>query len=572
MRGGAEDLATGGRGTAAAGRSASENLARKIVERGGTVSREAVTKALRLCKVPQQARHNVAPEGASSIRGMTCGLFVYAERIGLSAASHRFPWLTRLLALFGRQQHPDFVFTSIQVNVNNASRPHVDRHNLGQSHIIGLGSYTGGELWIHDDTGVQALTLQEDIGREKLYRKGTLWRGRDIDICGKWAQFNGNKLHCTKPFKGTRYSLVYYTCDRYAEASPEVRESLRKTGIGFQWSSVALRKMLVVKQRERAELRQFFKKMASAGRQVGRHLVDDDRIFYEQQNPKRPGCHAHKLYSKYLRAQTVREAKRRGCRQVDLMYDFNLGYLRVSDLHAEPRGCDFQISDPAWRARPPVAPSTTAVGSAPVRGKTSSVQVRSSELMEFQAGLGLARFALARLTARCPVLRGVPEERFSARDGPTACLPLSVVRSLLGWAATGRLRCERRHLKVICDTLAAWGQPCLAEVVASRMTVEGKKDARACVRACTRAYIHTCNDFGLRWHSMSVILGKEIGPAWGRVCRGKQFSAENSRLGKPVRARSFGSRTTYARRAWRRRRSSAVASGGREVERGMGWE
>ena len=466
---GADNLVTGDPETAAAGRCASEDLARKIVERGGTVSREALTKSLRLCKVPLQARHNVAPAGESLIRGMNCGLFVYAERIGLSAASHRFPWLTRLLALFGRQQHPDLAFTSIQVNVNYASRPHVDRNNLGQSHIIGLGSYTGGELWLHDDTGDQALTLQEDICGERLYRKGTLWRGRNIDICGKWAKFNGNKLHCTKPFKGTRYSLVYYICDRYAEACPTVRESLRKTGMGFQWSSVALRKMLVVKKQERAELRRFFEKMAAAGKQVGRHLVDDDRIIYEQENPKLLGCHAHKLYSKYLRARSVREAKRRGCRQIDLMYDFNWGYLRVSDLHTEPRSWDFELSDPAWRVRPPVALSATAVGSVPWRGKTSTVQVRSSELTEFQAGLGLARLALASLAARCPVLHSVPEERFSARDGPTACLPLSVMRSLLGWAATGCLRCEQQHLEVLCDTLTAWGQPSLAEAVAFRM-------------------------------------------------------------------------------------------------------
>ena len=475
----AEDLEKSGCRIAPTRRSASEDLAQKIVERGATVSREDVTKALRLCKVPLQARHNVAPRGTSSIRGMNCGLFVYAERIGISIASHRFPWLTRLLALFGRQQHPDFAFTSIQVNVNYASRPHVDRNNLGQSYIIGLGCYTGGELWVHDETGNESLALQEDIGLEKLYRKGTLWRGRYIDICGKWAKFNGNKLHCTKPFKGTRYSLVYYICDRYAEACPTVRESLRKTGMGFQWSSVALRKMLVVKKQERAELRRFFEKMAAAGKQVGRHLVDDDRIIYEQENPKLLGCHAHKLYSKYLRARSVREAKRRGCRQIDFMYDFNWGYLRVSDLHTEPRSWDFELSDPAWRVRPPVALSATAVGSVPWRGKTSTVQVRSSELTEFQAGLGLARLALASLAARCPALHGVPEERFSARDGPTACLPLSVMRSLLGWAATGCLRCEQQHLEVLCDTLTAWGQPCLAEAVASRMVARKGNRSRS---------------------------------------------------------------------------------------------
>ena len=66
--------------------------------------------------------------------------------------------------------------------------------------------------------------------------------------------------------------------------------------------------------------------------------------------------------------------------------------------------------------------------------------------------------------------------------------------------------------------------------------------SHTCVCGCTRAYSHTCNDFGFRWHAMSEVLGKEISPAWGRVCRGKPFSAENSRWRKPVKAVSIGSR------------------------------
>ena len=58
--------------------------------------------------------------------------------------------------------------------------------------------------------------------------------------------------------------------------------------------------------------------------------------------------------------------------------------------------------------------------------------------------------------------------RLGARDGPTACLPLSVLRSFLGWAVSGRLRCEQRHLEVVCDTRRTWGQPCLVECSSDR--------------------------------------------------------------------------------------------------------
>ena len=38
---------------------------------------------------------------------------------------------------------------TIQVNINYAARPHVDRNNLGKSLIIGLGGYQAPELIIH---------------------------------------------------------------------------------------------------------------------------------------------------------------------------------------------------------------------------------------------------------------------------------------------------------------------------------------------------------------------------------------------------------------------------------------
>ena len=77
-----------------------------------------------------------------------------------------------------------FEFTSIQVNKNYASALHVDGNNNGASKIIGLGDFSGGGLWASG--------------------KGAL------DCRNKWHEFDGNLPHCTLPFTGTRYTLIYF--------------------------------------------------------------------------------------------------------------------------------------------------------------------------------------------------------------------------------------------------------------------------------------------------------------------------------------------------------------------------
>eukprot|EP01051_Picozoa_sp_SAG22_P011060 SAG22_NODE_1036_length_5904_cov_4.908355_7_plen_84_part_00 len=62
-------------------------------------------------------------------------------------------------------------------------------HNKGHSYIIGLGNYTWGELVFTD---------------KKSPHYGT------HSIKNKWQKFTGDTEHYVKPFKGTRYTLVYY--------------------------------------------------------------------------------------------------------------------------------------------------------------------------------------------------------------------------------------------------------------------------------------------------------------------------------------------------------------------------
>ena len=89
-----------------------------------------------------------------------------------------------------RLKDPKFKFNSIQFNKNHRCARHRDAKNTGVSYIVGLGDYTGGELTIFDEN-------------EKNPVKH--------DIKGKFYTFDGSKYpHETCPFKGERYSLVFY--------------------------------------------------------------------------------------------------------------------------------------------------------------------------------------------------------------------------------------------------------------------------------------------------------------------------------------------------------------------------
>lgn len=89
-----------------------------------------------------------------------------------------------------KEKDPKFKFTSIQFNKNNRTKKHKDGFNVGESYIIGLGDYTGGDLIVYDENG----------NNPKRY-----------DIKNKWLKFNGSIFpHETAPFKGDRYTLVYY--------------------------------------------------------------------------------------------------------------------------------------------------------------------------------------------------------------------------------------------------------------------------------------------------------------------------------------------------------------------------
>jgi len=89
------------------------------------------------------------------------------------------------------QHHdPTFQFSTIQINDNTTCAKHIDSNNVGESYIIGIGEYQGGDLRVFGVDGCDYV---------------------DVNIKNKFYKFDGSKFpHMTLPFTGNRFSIVYY--------------------------------------------------------------------------------------------------------------------------------------------------------------------------------------------------------------------------------------------------------------------------------------------------------------------------------------------------------------------------
>lgn len=113
--------------------------------------------------------------------------------------------LFKLICDFVRRFIPGFEFSSVSLIDSFQCMLHVDKGNVGTSFIITLGDHTGGDLWLHG------------LGR--------------FTVHNTFVKFDGNDPHATYPFKGERFSLVFFTCKSYASVSNHDREWLLNLGV-----------------------------------------------------------------------------------------------------------------------------------------------------------------------------------------------------------------------------------------------------------------------------------------------------------------------------------------------------
>jgi len=187
--------------------------------------KKLVLECLENTKFPKnKTRVNVS--GAKATEAFVLGSVNYRGQRSLggklkgpSRWNLKFPELFILIKKIIKLCKPNFEYTTIQVNKNVVSRPHVDKNNIGPSYIIALGDFYGGELIIE---------------------------GKEFNIRNKWKHFNGTKGHWINPFKGTRYSLVFFT-HTFKPPHPSLRY-LKVTKCGLYDKDKKTRKNKLVKK------------------------------------------------------------------------------------------------------------------------------------------------------------------------------------------------------------------------------------------------------------------------------------------------------------------------------------
>ena len=158
-------------------------------------------KVLRNTKFPlNQSRRNVMHTEQESYEGFVLGkinLIPYwankkghKQELSVRTKDPKFRELYRNTRLLLILHDPKFKFTTIQYNKNQQAAKHKDGRNVGVSYIIGLGNYTGGELFVYDENDENPVKH---------------------DIKNKFYSFNGSThFHETAPFKGERYTMVFF--------------------------------------------------------------------------------------------------------------------------------------------------------------------------------------------------------------------------------------------------------------------------------------------------------------------------------------------------------------------------
>lgn len=258
----------------------------KAIEVPDRVTFEQVTKALTQITWPNCfTRNNVRPDGAPFIEAFPLGVVLnYALGLVCSRPTRLWPNLTKLLAKFIAQEQPDFRYTTVQLNKDYATKMHVDGNNHGPSYIIGLGDYTGGEVWILDEeNGTVEVEIPCTLRGWPHLRPGTKALGRLEDCRNKWLKFDGNRPHMTMPYQGSRISVVFFTRKGWLTMLGQTQVSLE--ALGFQLPGEDYLNLSTVKElkeeKDNSQAKKV-KKVAKAPRESKEEVPSDEEVDEEE--------------------------------------------------------------------------------------------------------------------------------------------------------------------------------------------------------------------------------------------------------------------------------------------------
>ena len=189
------------------------------------------------------------------------------------------PNLGKLVNRWAFQKLKDFPYTTIQFNKNYTAKMHVDGNNHGWSYIIGLGDYSGGELWLYDPKAHAEMEVKDTMRGFPELKVGMMARGKVVSIKNTWIKFDGNCPHAVYPFEGKRISIVLFTRQRWLNMRAEHKEKL----MGFGFPIPGDEYMLVCTDREKRILLNSPSLSATPSAKRVKMEESDDEVDEEEQ-------------------------------------------------------------------------------------------------------------------------------------------------------------------------------------------------------------------------------------------------------------------------------------------------
>ena len=152
---------------------------------------EEITLPTTFSSQSEKGRHHAIKIGVTkqkNARQACFGIVKYKGKYTCSKYLKKYPEMMEIFNEFIDSHYPEFEFDSVYVNKNVVCKWHIDSKNVGESLLVGIGGYTGGQ---------SALKIKNKELKFHIKNQSLIFNGSEIE-------------HRSLPFKGTRYSLVFF--------------------------------------------------------------------------------------------------------------------------------------------------------------------------------------------------------------------------------------------------------------------------------------------------------------------------------------------------------------------------
>ena len=213
-----------------------EQLAQKLHSKGSYQHDQCEQLLERVWSSTPGSSHQRNMLGKGQGRYLVFGAYSHGNLYGVTKRTEQFPAVVRYLLSYLQHWHgKPIVATSLVINLNCKVPIHRDVHNHGDypNHLIALGNYQGGELWIEQSRNTQQEPSEEESTCSQVIGTGERALGVRKDIHGKVVSFPPKAWHVPLPWTKTRMTVGSYVTRGFGSLDLESHEQLTKLGFKF---------------------------------------------------------------------------------------------------------------------------------------------------------------------------------------------------------------------------------------------------------------------------------------------------------------------------------------------------